>query len=94
MSEPEKSQGRGSAKPQVTVRGRNGSYLSMWISEGKIKVSVSRRNANGSFERVDDYTIDTDFLLYKVIEYARNALSRKCEFLNELAEDTEVDSDK
>jgi hypothetical protein len=71
-----------SDKP-ITIRGENKTILSLFISENKVTLTVSRKTESG-FERVDRYTIPTDYILYKIFEKAWRNFSGICEIVEKL----------
>ena len=84
------------AKPDVVLRGRNGTFLSIWLSGNKLKVSVTRRGANG-FERVDDYVVNLDYILFVAIRKgsdSRAIVGNVCDMLESLAEESEGSGDE
>jgi hypothetical protein len=70
-----------SDKP-ITIRGEK-TILSIFISESKITITVSRKAESG-FERVDRYTIPTDYILYKIFEKSWKSFSGICEIVEKL----------
>ena len=83
------------AKPDVVLRGRNGTFLSMWLSGNKLKISVTRRGSSG-FERVDDYVVNLDYILFVAIRKAdsRGIVGNVCDMLESLAEEGEASGDE
>mgnify|MGYP001770764470 FL=1 len=80
------------AKPDVVLRGRNGTFLSIWLSGNKLKVSVTRRGEDGRFERVDDYVVNLDYILFVAIRKgsdSRAIVGNVCDMLESLAEESE-----
>jgi hypothetical protein len=74
----------------VTIRGENRTILSIFISENKVTLTVSRKTETG-FERVDRYVIPTDYLLYKIFERSRNSFGGICEIVERLEETERVE---
>ena len=82
------------ARPDVVLRGRNGTYLSMWLSGNKLKISVTRRGQDGRFERVDDYVLNLDYILFVAIRKSdsRGIVGNVCDMLESLAEESESEA--
>jgi len=72
-------------KPDITVKG-NQSVLTMWISEDKLRVSISKRSDQG-FERLDSYSIPLDYLMFKVFEKNRRMIKRFSELVETIEEE-------
>ena len=81
MSEKEKPE---KEKP-ITIKGENKTILSIFIGEGKITLTVSRKSESG-FERIDRYVIPTDYLLFKLFEKNRGSFSGICEIIEKIEE--------
>jgi methyl coenzyme M reductase subunit D len=75
MAEKEKE------KP-ITIRGEK-TILSIFIGEGKITLSVSRKGQDG-FEKIDRYIIPTDYLLFRISEKDRRVFGRICEIIDKI----------
>jgi hypothetical protein len=69
----------------ITIRGENRTILSIFISEIKITLTVSRKTETG-FERVDRYVIPVDYLLFKIFERSRGSFGSICEIVERLEE--------
>ncbi len=69
----------------ITIRGENRTILSIFIGEGKVALTVSRKG-EGGFERIDRYVIPTDYLLFKIFEKDRRAFSNICEIIEKIEE--------
>jgi hypothetical protein len=69
----------------ITIRGENKTILSIFIGEGKITLTVSRRGESG-FERIDRYVIPADYLLFKLFEKNRGSFSSICEIIEKIEE--------
>jgi hypothetical protein len=67
----------------ITIRGENKTILSIFISENKVTLTVSRKTESG-FERVDRYTIPVDYVLYKIFEKSWKSFSGICEIVEKL----------
>jgi hypothetical protein len=78
MAEKEKE------KP-ITIRGENKTILSIFIGEGKITLTVSRKGESG-FDRIDRYVIPTDYLLFKLFEKNRRVFGGICEIIEKIEE--------
>jgi hypothetical protein len=82
MSKPEKE--TKTEKP-ITIRGEK-TILSIFVSENKITFNVSKRTENG-FEKIDRYTIPTNWLMAELFRRNKNVFADWCEILNAV-EDT------
>jgi hypothetical protein len=80
MAEREKEK----EKP-ITIRGENKTILSIFIGEGKITLTVSRKG-EGGFDRIDRYVIPTDYLLFKLFEKSRGVFGGICEIIEKIEE--------
>jgi hypothetical protein len=78
MAEKEKE------KP-ITIRGENKTILSIFIGEGKITLTVSRKGESG-FDRIDRYVIPADYLLFKLFEKNRGVFGGICEIIEKIEE--------
>jgi hypothetical protein len=56
----------------ITIRGRNGTILSIFVSETKLTFSVSRR-AGESFENVDRYAVPVSWLMAEILRRNKGA---------------------
>jgi DNA-binding NtrC family response regulator len=69
----------------ITIRGENRTILSIFVSESKLTLSVSKRAESG-FERIDRYTIPMNWLLAELFRRNKGAFSDWCEVLSAIEE--------
>jgi hypothetical protein len=77
------------AEKPVTIKGER-TILSIFISESKVTLVVSRRTEAG-FERVDRYVIPVDYLLFKIFERNKYSFKGICEIVEKIEESERVE---
>lgn len=84
----EKSTGKEKSEKPITIRGENKTILSIFVSENRLSVSVSRKT-EGGFERVDRYVIPINWLLAELFRRNKGAFSDWCTVLEAIEEGEE-----
>jgi hypothetical protein len=72
----------------LTIKGENKTILSIFVSENKLTLSVSKRTENG-FERIDRYVLPMNWLLAELFQRNKGAFSDWCEVLSAIEESSE-----